>query len=124
MNAHSPIFSDQRRTDQLGQLAGWMPAEKVHLEKAILPMDKSGGKSQVISIVGTQGWDTSLVALDSHRRRQAENADRSIQGRQTIGEKYPDADSDDRTGAHGQADKDTGDAQDHPPTPARRRALW
>ncbi len=79
MHADLAVRVEDRRPDHLGQLAGRIPPQQVHLEEAILPVHKAGGKRQIEPVLGVDRGDAQLVAFDAHRRGQPGDLDLTVQ---------------------------------------------
>ena len=105
--------------EQLGQFAGAVPSQQVHLKEAVLPVDEAGGKRHIRPIHRVQRRDAALVALDAHGRGNAFDRDPSFERRQTAGQQQTDPAGKEAADHHGQGNQGGSHAEQRPRAPGR-----
>ncbi len=71
MHAHLPVMRNDCRAKQLGKLTGGRTPKQIHLEEAILSMEKAEGASHIQAVGTANRWDTEVVALHSNGCRES-----------------------------------------------------
>jgi hypothetical protein len=70
-NALGAVVGQERSAQDLGELAGGVAAENVHLEEAVAGGDEALGEDEIVERVGVDVRHTVRVALDGDRRSEA-----------------------------------------------------
>jgi hypothetical protein len=69
-------------TEELRELSSGRPPQQIHLEEAVLSMDKAQSACSVQSIRGADGRNTERIAVDKDRSTEAWDGARSVELRQ------------------------------------------
>ena len=83
MEPELPIDSQSCRTKQFGKLAGTHSPGEIHLEEAILGMQKTGSPSGIHPIASEDRGNTEFVPLDDHPVPQSCQVECAVKFRQT-----------------------------------------
>jgi hypothetical protein len=82
MEAIALVNVDRRCADQLGQFAGRLTANQVHLKEAVLTMNVARSKSQVFAVRRRNYGYTVRVPFDRNAAGQPSNADCAVKLRE------------------------------------------
>src|SRR5262249_16382475 len=82
VSSHPAVLRQGGATEELRELSSGRPPQQIHLEEAVLRMDKAQSARSVQSIRGADGRNTERIAVDKDRSTEAWDGARSVELRQ------------------------------------------
>src|SRR5262249_41399036 len=82
VSSHPAVLRQGGRTEELGELSSGRPPQQIHLEEAVLSMDKAQSARSVQSIRGADGGNSERIAVDKDGSTEAWHRARSVKLRQ------------------------------------------
>ncbi len=87
MNAHGSVVIEREYAEQVGQFAGSVAAQQVHLEKTLLGVEKAQSKGCVVAVFTGNGGNTLSIPLHRDGAQQVFAGDRALEQRQALAQK-------------------------------------